>query len=471
MASSSNTSSTSSITSLPEDVVRYVVDVYLSTFNSTLPLFHPRRLLHMIDNWYRQPSGRTPSSWACINVVLALAQCHSFGYLDPALKTIELGQCIENAQSTLTDILKGNDLQLEHVQILAGLGILFLGTPDLAAPMVFVSAAMRFAQAMGMHRRDSYEGLGIAPEEAVQRRRVFWIAYVLDRQVALRTRQAPILHDDDMDLDLPPETRLLSDGDGVDQAGFITVSDDEGRGLTHFNLFRARVELAQIQSRVYDCVFSVRASRMNPDEAAQTTRNIRLAIRNWKARIPGQLSVLPQIRPHADSMQASYLPRVLCTLSSIVVTCLGRLCRVHSMDFDWIDKVLGYAHDIGEGTVGNTTTRPSQPQGWVALVTESRTFMRFFASIPLKHPNFTFTQLGPYASSLLCLSVNSFMYHDDGCRRGDEVLMSDAASFLRELPEQNSCHVVKRVLEVNSALQTYSEPEWQLAFMAARDAI
>ncbi|KAK6212428.1 hypothetical protein LQW54_005202 [Pestalotiopsis sp. IQ-011] len=153
---------------------------------------------------------------------------------------------------------------------------------------------MRFAQAMGIHRRDCYEGIGIAPEEAVQRKRVFWIAYVLDRHVALRARQAPILHDDDMDLDLPPETILPSDDSSVDQAGFISVNDDEGGKLTHFNLFRARVELAQIQSRVYDCVFSVRASRMDPDEAAQTARNIRLAIRNWKAKIPGQLNVLPQ---------------------------------------------------------------------------------------------------------------------------------------------------------------------------------
>lgn len=460
------------MTSLPEDVVRYVVDVYLSTFNSTLPLFHPRRLLQMIDDWYRQPSGRTASAWACINIVLALTKCHSFGFIDPALQTIGLGQCIENAQSVLTDILKGNDLQLENVQILLGLGIVFLGTQDLAAPMVFVSAAMRFAQAQGMHRRDRYEGMGIAPEEAVQRRRVFWMAYILDRHVALRTRQAPILHHDDMDLDLPPETILLpSDDSSVDQAGFISVSDDEDHGSTHFNIFRAWIELAQIQSRVYDCVFSVRASRMDPDEAAQTARNIRLAIRSWKAKIPGQLNVLPRMRPRADSMQASYLPRVLCTLSSIVVTCLGRLCRVHSMDFDWIDKVLGYAHGIGKGAVGTTATRPSQPQGWVALVTESRIFMRLFASIPLKHPNFTFTQLGPYASSLLCLSINTFMYLDDGFRREDEVLMSDAASFLRELPEQNSCHVVKRVLEVNSILQAYSEPEWQLTFMTARDMV
>ncbi|KAF7529462.1 hypothetical protein G7054_g9846 [Neopestalotiopsis clavispora] len=456
ISSRSYPSSTQKVNSLPEEVVRHVANIYLSTFNSTLPLFHPRRLLKLIDEWYRLPTRRSPSSWACINLILALTQWHCSGFLEPSLQIPTVGQCIENAQSVLTDILKGDNLGLEHVQILLGLGIVFLGRPDPAAPMVFVSAAIRFAQAMGLHRRDYYADLGITAEEAMQRRRVFWIAYILDRDVALRARQAPILHDDDMDLDLPPETmRPDDDYHDVDEAGFIDVSADDGLGLTRFNLFRARVELAQIESRVYDCVFSVRASRRDPGEAAQVAQGIRLSIRQWKARIPGQLMRFPLLLSHSDSMRAEYLPRSLCTLSALVVTCLGQLCRVNSVDFHWIDKVLTYACDIGDG-VGDYTgdynpTPPSQPQGWNALVSESRAFVHMFSSIPLRHPTFTFMQICPLASSLLCLSVNSFLNFDDEHRRGDQVLKADAAAYLQELPEQDICHVVKKVLELDSA--------------------
>ncbi|ETS79370.1 hypothetical protein PFICI_09223 [Pestalotiopsis fici W106-1] len=433
-----------------------------------LPLFHPRRLLQIINSWYRQPSERTASSWACINLIIALTQCHSFGYLDPVLQIPSVGQCIENAQSVLTDILKGNNLELEHVQILLGLGMIFLGRPEPAAPMVFVSAAMRFAQAMGIHRRDYYDGMAIAPEEATQRRRVFWIAYILDRDVALRLRHAPILHDDDMDMDLPPETMPQSDEDKTDQAGFISVSDDgEGHALTSFNFFRARIELAQIESRVYDCVSSVRASRRDPGETAQLAESIRLSIRQWKARIPGQLINPTPMLPQADVMHATYLPRFLCTLSAIVVACLGQLCRVNSMDFSWIDKVLTYAHSSDAGAVGHIPTPPSQPPGWNALVRESRAFMKLFGSIPLKHPIFIVTQLGAFASSLLCLSVDLFLNFDDGHCVGDQILKADAACFLRELPEENSCYVVEKVLEASRVLEVYSESEWQLRLMTA----
>ncbi|KAF4467772.1 Fungal specific transcription factor domain-containing [Fusarium albosuccineum] len=212
-----------------EEIVRHAIDVYLTTFNSVLPLFHPQSLYRTVDNWYRQPSEsqrspRDPSSWAAINVTLALALCHGPGNMSPvATQAISVAECLENAQSGLADVLAG-DMDLQHVQILLGLGLLFLGArlDGLRAAVVFVSTAMRLAQAMGMHRRDyyPYHYEGIAPPEAIQRRRVFWIAYILDREVAARTRQAPIQQDADMDLDLP-----LDDDAGLEHSSEDTDKD------------------------------------------------------------------------------------------------------------------------------------------------------------------------------------------------------------------------------------------------------
>ncbi|KAF6798178.1 fungal specific transcription factor, partial [Colletotrichum musicola] len=419
-----------------EDVVRHVIDVYLSSFNTILPLFHPPSLYRTVDDWYRQPAdANQPSCWAAINLALALAQCHGCGRLSPAVaRAVDVDECLQNAQSVLTEVLAG-DPDLQTVQILLGLGMLFMGAKlgDARPPIIFVSTAVRLAQAMGMHRRDSYEGL--TPNEAVQRRRVFWIAYILDRDVVARTRQAPIQHDADMDLDLPPnedEVRVragLGDGDVDVNAGFVHVAGNDtfGEGaMTSFNLFRARIELAQIQERVYDCAFSVRARYMDPGESARLAQAIKLSIRQWKARLPAALGVdalLSQAdnesgddKNNTSSSSAPNLPTVMCYMHSLITVCLGQLCRVNSMEVQWIEKVLSYARgtSLGDGETTTTTptfassvsSRPAPPQGWNGLVSECRDFMRLFQSIRNKTPEFVNVQLCPFTSALICLSVN-----------------------------------------------------------------
>lgn len=458
-----------------EDIVRHVIDVYLATFNSILPLFHPQSLYRTVDNWYRQPPERKqPSSWAAINVALALAQCHGSGNLSPVVaQVMTVAECLENAQSVLSDLLV-EDIDLQNVQILLGLGILFLGArpDDVRAPMIFVSTAMRLAQAMGMHRRDYYEST--APLEAIQRRRVFWIAYILDKDVAARTRQAPIQHDSDMDLDLPPDEMTVAEGMDDDDAGFIDVGrcggqEDSVGANTRFNMFRARVELAQIQGRVYDCAFSVRASRMEPGESARLAQSIRLSIQQWKARLPAALSV-DVLSSQADNNSVPYLPAAMCHMQSFIIVCLGQLCRVNSMEFNWIDKVLSYARGIGDGTTTPSSPAPSfssfassvppppQPQGWNVLVSECREFMRLFQSIRSKHPTFVNVQLCPFSSGLLCLSVNTFLNFEDSNRLTDQRLMAGAAGVLGQ---QTQSRTVSKVLEV------YTELDWHLMLLTS----
>lgn len=484
-----------------EEIVRHVIDVYLATFNSILPLFHPQFLHRTVDNWYRQPSDsqqrqHEPSSWAAINVALALAQCHGSGNLNAvAAQAMSVAECLENAQSVLNNVLAG-DMDLQHVQILLGLGILFLGArPDDVRPaMMFVSTAMRLAQAMGMHRREYYDNnyayhyAGTAPSEAIQRKRVFWIAYILDRDVAARMRQPPIQQDADMDLDLP----LNGDTAFFDVGDHVGEETDVDTGSFGFNLFRARVELAQIQGRVYDYSFSVQASCRDAGESARLAQSIRLSIQQWKARLPAALSVdalsLPsQADTDNKNNSVPYLPAVMCYMQSLIIVCLGQLCRVNAMDFHWIDRVLSYARGTGN-SLGDENTMPSsssssslpafysssssslssfalsvppppQPPGWNVLVNECREFMRLFQSIRSKHPTFVNVQLCPFASGLLCLSVNSFLNFEDGNRLADQRLMAGAAGILGQVKEQTQLESVSKVLKV------YTELDWYLVLL------
>ncbi|KAK2053100.1 hypothetical protein LY76DRAFT_598106 [Colletotrichum caudatum] len=463
-----------------EDIVRHVIDVYLATFNTVMPLFSPTSLHRVVDNWYSKPTaGNEPSCWATINVVLALAQCHGHGHLSPAAaEAVHVTKCLENAQSVLAEIVAGS-MDLQSVQILLGLGFLFMGaTPgDVRAPIIFVSTGIRLAQAMGMHRRDSCNNT--KPDEDMQRRRVFWIAYILDRDVAARTRQAPIQHDADMDLDLPPikdEVTMAVVEDGADadaDDGFTyTNAGASPRAMAGLNLFRARIELAQIQGRVYDCVFSVRARYMHPGEKARLAQGIRLSIRQWKARLPVSLGVdfLSNQTDSDGSMASSILPTVICYMHSLTTMCLGQLCGVSSMEFHWIEEVVSYARGLGNyettpsfGLSSSFTPPPPpppppppSPQGWNVLVSQCREFMRLFLSIRTKHPTFVNVQLCPFTSGLLCLSVNSFLNFEDGSRKADQRLMAEAATMLGEVMGQTQSEIVSRVLEVHMELSWHS---------------
>ncbi|TDZ24741.1 putative transcriptional regulatory protein [Colletotrichum orbiculare MAFF 240422] len=464
-----------------EDIVRHVIDVYLSTCNSIMPLFHPQSLQRIVSNWYRQPaSARQPSCWAAINVALALAQNHGSDHLNPLVaQAVDMAECLENAQSVLAEVVAGN-LDLQTVQILLGLGILFMGAKagDVRAPIIFVSTAVRLAQAMGMHRRDAYDG--ISPAEATQRRRVFWIAYILDRDVALRTRQAPIQHDDDMDLDMPPDDDEILVAVGINNvenvvdATFIKDTGTCGGTTTSFNLCRARVELAQIQGLIYDCVFSVRARCRDSGETANLALGIRQSIEQWKSRLPATLCVdalAYRINDESDSsFNISTLATAMCYMHSLIMMCLDQLCRVNSMELHWVEKVLSYARGLGDGSTTTSSASasaapslppPPSPQGWDLLVGECREFLRLFHSIRSKHLTFINVQLCPFTSGLLCISINSFLNFEDANALTDQQLMADAAAVLRQMKEQTQSAAISKVLEV------YEELNWHWTLLTA----
>jgi hypothetical protein len=374
----SHDSTTSTQMELPaEGLVRQLIDTYLANINSILPLFDPQQLTQTVNQWYNSPTQRSRTSWAVINVVMAIAQYCSFGQIgfghaDFSFSSVQ--DCLNKAQSALTEILMG-DIELANLQVVLGLVIIFQCTSDIKPAVFLISTALRLCQVLGIHRSDSDFYGNATPREALQPKRVFWIAYILDRDIAMRIRQAPIQQDTDVNLELPPKKP------DEDAAGFVSTPEMDQHG---FNVFRAHVELSQIQGYVYDALFSVRSQQLSPGKRAASCQEIRLLLKDWKARIPATLSA------EALSQTHSYLPcipKFLCMLYGTVVTCLGQLCQVNSMDFRWVDQLRHYGRSITIG-LGEPHLPPPQPQGWNALVNECREFMPLFSSIQDKGPAF-----------------------------------------------------------------------------------
>jgi hypothetical protein len=348
----------------PEDVVLPLIQTYLSTFNCFFPLFDTPTLVKMVHNWYHSHSQRTSTTWASIYIAMALAQYQASQSPHSEVSVVD---CLRKAQSVLSEIII-SDAELTSVQVVLGLVLLFIGSPDPRPSTVLLATAIKLVHTMRLHRQEGY--FGLPDSEVLQRRRVFWIAYILDREISLRMRQPPIQHDSEIDVDLPSDT---VDADG---AGFITAIWSQET----FNFFRARVELAQMQGQVYDCVYSVAAQHLAPETQAIKALEVRQAMRSWRGRIP--LDFSPEVLSHDST---TILPQYFCQLYSPYVACLGQLCQATSMDPPWVESLLSYARSV---TAGAPCEPPKVPEGWDTLVDASRSVMNLFMSVQHKEPAF-----------------------------------------------------------------------------------
>ncbi|KJR79804.1 uncharacterized protein SPSK_00020 [Sporothrix schenckii 1099-18] len=255
----------------PHNVAIELVEEAFSGFYDFYPLFDKSDfLLQFRANYAHSSSSTDPAWWACINTVLSLA------YRLRAMRAVRTsgdlfkesqGACghIHNALAVLSELLLLHD-SFPAVQALVGMAAVLQGTPNPHSASVLVTAALRMAQGMGFHRRtcrDDMANSTLSEEEKAQRRRVFWIAFCIDKDISLRTGQPFAQDDDDMDPALPPALKGVSN-------------------VAH-GIFHARIGLAVIQGQIYKKLYSVQASRQSVADRAAVADELNLLLHFWKS--------------------------------------------------------------------------------------------------------------------------------------------------------------------------------------------
>ncbi|KAI0967003.1 fungal-specific transcription factor domain-containing protein [Xylaria arbuscula] len=391
-----------------------IVERYLATFNSLLPLFHPATLLQKIRVWYEDPESNDPVTWGVINVVLALA--HHTGSMDDRSPVDDTTTYLNNAQSVLTEIIM-RDTDLASVQVLLGIVIMFWTAENLGPALIFVGTALRLAHKLRLHTKKGSEHCNVT--ERLQRDRVFWVAYILDRDISLQSRLAPLQLNNEVDLDLPP--RHAED----DLAGFIFAAD----GHTKMNFFRARVELANIQGIVYDCVYSTSAQSLGAQQTSQNVAYIMQMLDKWSSQIPYEF------QPATISQYCvSSLSRYFCILYSTHLSCRALLCFGSSSDSypysRWMARLEEYGSRIASG---QGVQHVPSPLGWQALVDASREYMKLFKTVTLKDTFFKRMTLCAHNSSLISLTANRLFQPQDYAIDTDKQITKVAMRNLEEI--------------------------------------
>jgi hypothetical protein len=159
-----------------------VVDHYFRVFNPVLPIFDQKEFMLLLTGWYNHTIKRDRVIWAAILMVCAMGlRAPVPGDRLMADTNEKMGWstfCMRNAQSIMADLMAREE-DLLGVQVLIALVLQFHNSSDSRPASVLVGTAVRLGHRMQLHSRSSTQNF--SPDEVLQRNRVFWIAYLLDK--------------------------------------------------------------------------------------------------------------------------------------------------------------------------------------------------------------------------------------------------------------------------------------------------
>ncbi|KAF2011116.1 hypothetical protein BU24DRAFT_355113 [Aaosphaeria arxii CBS 175.79] len=369
-----------------------VIQIYLRDFNSVLPLFHPDTLLRLVHDCYSVgPLQRDPVAWAAINIVLALARRHDL-VVDQDIPSS--ATCLSRAESVLSRVVLGS-VQLLNVQVLVGMVMLLQASHDLKPSLILIATTLRLAHSIGLHDRDYSAHLDI--REARQRDYVFWLAYILDKDLSMRSKQPSIQNDDDINLDMPsPEVlnydenkRKINKIQDDQTSGVITTVD----GNLQMNFLTARIQLAAVEGGVYDYIYSTRSRKRSPEERSRALQSVSHALEQWKASIPSEFNAEVGSKSVAPSTR-----RFLGMLHATSLTCTTLVNQAHAWDAGWIASIRRY---------GSHGIAPQLPPEWETLVDEARGLLVLFRDLrETNRWNWWMTGCA-YMTAMVLLTTNS----------------------------------------------------------------
>ncbi|KAL6237640.1 hypothetical protein BDW75DRAFT_203236 [Aspergillus navahoensis] len=399
---------------------------FFDNFNCMFPLFHEPTFMHLVEKQYSRDPYEGSGWWASINVVLAIShRLRVMSNLVPQEEDKKAWLYLKNAMGVLTELTMRNT-DLLSVQALLGMSLFLQGTPNPQPSFFLVAAAIRLSHSIGLHKRGS--GFGLNPVEAEQRKRVFWIAYTLDKDICLRSGRPPVQDDDDMNVELPSE-------DPPDNIGNVPLFDGKGK----FNMFRAFCEFSIIESKVYKRLYSATASKQSDGALLNTIGELDRELEEWKDSIP------IDFRPEHE-IKATHGPLILhvVVLHFAYYNCLTTIHRMSVHHGYWTSRLSNYA-------IQGLNARPLNPRVFlsaVLCVTAARASINLIKYIP--QGDFACVWLILYypVSALVTLFANILQNPTDARARSDVKLMNVVVNFLSTLVSDESNGSIKRMLGV-----------------------
>ncbi|KXG45168.1 Transcription factor [Penicillium griseofulvum] len=261
----------------PRSEVFSLMKDFFRTANRLFPIYLESSFMKMVEWQYTQQTCDDAARWANINMVICLAYEYRFSNGSKSERDKEKSELyFKNAMSVFTELaLKRTDLL--SIQALLSMSFFLRGNSGTQSALPLITAAMRSAHRMGLHRDIARPEL--SPAEREERRRVFWVAFVIDQSTCLRIGNAPSQHQDDFDVPLPEELE----------------SDKHGETASNIPFFRQLCRMALIKSHIYSRLYSATALTKPPVEIYKAVKELDAELEEWKRETPSLTE--PDIKP------------------------------------------------------------------------------------------------------------------------------------------------------------------------------
>ncbi|PVH84799.1 hypothetical protein DL98DRAFT_568850 [Cadophora sp. DSE1049] len=280
----------------PKEVALSLVYLYFSQLNPILPLFSQPLYMQLFDELYlpESHSHQNSAAWCSIHVVLALANC--LAAMTPTGSGHERMRGAVHLQLALSlapDILlHGSDLL--SVQALLGIAVVLQGTSNPGPCSILVASSARLAHIIGLHQEVD-KGSDLTPVESEQRKRVFWLINILDKNISLSSKIPPLINLDDVDIPLPKD-------ECFDFVGGIYLNSGEGK----LDIFNLRIRLSIISGSVYETLYSTKARKQSDESRTAAVQSLDDMLKEWRESIAIGFS-LEDLVQRLDGLPTIYL--------------------------------------------------------------------------------------------------------------------------------------------------------------------
>ncbi|KAH6667824.1 fungal-specific transcription factor domain-containing protein, partial [Halenospora varia] len=355
-----------------------IIDDYFHACNKIVPLFCEAAFLRLITGWYNKNPKRDKVTWAAILVVIALGLRSSpmpgvAISSSPKEKSEWEDYCMRNSQSVMSDLV-AREHDLLGIQVLLALIMLFYNSSDGRPANILVGTAIKLSQRFQLHLNASAQHF--TAEEVQQRLRVFWIAYIFDKDISLRTKAPSVQHDADIDVPLP--IMILSDGTGL-------ISTKDGHSQLEF--FRLRLDLAYIEGKIYDLLYSTRSIKVQGPDRQRRVTSLQVMLDRWYARIPAAF----QMDRVSTTVSNANMLEMITGLYHTYLICITSTHGIYSAQAEWMRKVDSLSRvaiqDFALAMHGPRVMTfmqnqdPPLPDAWDHCVDISRGSMKLFQDI------------------------------------------------------------------------------------------
>ncbi|KAL6885798.1 fungal-specific transcription factor domain-containing protein [Trichoderma evansii] len=436
----------------PRDLVSALVDKYFSDYNQAMPLFHQLTFMKMLDNWYRFPNERDEAAWASINVVLALSLQQTPSGAPTSDDQVS-SECIKNAQSVLNHLVI-RDEDLQGLQVILALVILFLGTPRPQPSCVLIGTAVKLAHRLKLHLQ---EGLNDANTDlAAQKERLLWITYILDRDISMRTVEPYGLQDHDMEVDTISATLK------GDSAGVLSLPDNPSQTA---NIFHLRIQLARIQGQMYDLTYSVRARKLSGDQQEAAVERLTHLLEEWRNIVPEGFRIEDLSTCASGNVLSQFTPLYLAYF-----LCLFTANRLQIRNSSWIERLITYCDGIVQS---DPITLPSMlgshaklnmkllPTNWPSIVRAARSCMGLYQFVSHGELSTLPSIICSYQAALIILIANNLTVgehlRDDQVEDDSQLIEEALVVFEKQAVDTNNDFMQAGVLSACQKLNDGSK--------------